>query len=154
MESSGVKYINQKVIMIRNLSLVLFLIVLFSGCMASNYNEMIKDESVKKKSYIINENYQSLYKKGSSKVEECHEQGLVTAAITSDANIYTDIKQANITVYLMGGFGKQMHHAISFKGNQDNTTKLDVYTYFGDDMLDILKKETTGECSICFCKEN
>ncbi len=140
--------------MIKNLSFVTIIIVLFSGCMASNYNEMINDDSVKKKTFTINENYQSLYKRGVSKVEECHEQGLLTAAITSDSNIYSEIKEANITVYLMGGLGKQMHHAISFKGNQDNTTKLDVYSYFGDETVDILKKEITGECKVCFCKEN
>lgn len=137
--------------MIKNLVFVV-VIVFFTGCMASNYNEMISDESINKKTFNINEDYQSLYKRGVSKVEECHEQGLLTAAITSDSNIYSDIKEAKITVYLMGGLGKQMHHALVFKGNPDNTTKLDVYSYFGEEMVDVLKKETTGECTTCFCK--
>jgi hypothetical protein len=138
--------------MIKNLSLFAA-IILFSGCMASNYNEMIKDESIDKKSFTINENYQSLYQRGVAKIEECHEQGLLTAAITSDSKIYSDIKEANITVYMMGGLGKQMHHALVFKAIDNSSTKMDVYSYFGVEMVDILKKETTGECISCFCKE-
>lgn len=126
---------------------------ILSGCMASSAKEMTLDTKVKKKQVIVAQNYQELYKRALEKSRECHEGGLLTAAIIADGQIYPDLKEAEISIYLMGGLGRQMQHTAKFKAIDNNTTDLMLYSYFHDQYNDILQREFTGECISCGCND-
>ena len=135
-----------------NLIFSFFIVFFFAGCMASSFNEMKRDTSIKKKEYTVNQNYQALYKRGLAKAQECHEGGLLTATIISDGKLYTDLEEAEITIYLMGGLGRQMHHGVTLKAIDKENTLLNIYTYFGVETIETLKKEISGECLTCDCE--
>lgn len=131
--------------------LTIVLIMIFSGCMASSFNEMVKKPSIHKKSYIIKQNYQKLYKNSLNMAEQCYEHGMLTAAIVSDGQLFTETKSARISIYLIGGFGKQMHHGATFRAIDNNTTELVLFSEMNDRILETMKKEFTGECKECGC---
>lgn len=131
--------------------LTIILAVLLSGCMASSFNEMVKKPSIHKKSFIIKQNYQKLYKNSLDMAEQCYEHGMLTAAIVSDGQLFTETKSARISIYLMGGLGKQMYYAATFKALDNNTTELVLFSEMNDKVLETMKKEFTGECKKCGC---
>ncbi|PHM16469.1 MAG: hypothetical protein CJD30_11425 [Sulfuricurvum sp. PD_MW2] len=127
--------------------------IVLTGCMASTPKEMTIDPKVKSKQVVVNQNYQRIYKRALDKSRECFEMGLGTAAIIADGQIYTELKEAEMSIYLMGGLGRQMHHTAKFKSIDENNTDMIVYSYFGDLAVDQLKRQFTGECISCGCSE-
>lgn len=126
---------------------------LLSGCAASSFNEMKRDSGVTKESFQINQNYQALYKYGLEKSKECYDFGLITAAYITDGQLYTELKEAEITNYMMGGLGRQMRFGATLKAISNNDTNLTIYIYgaYAKENIDILKKQLTGECKNCAC---
>jgi hypothetical protein len=135
-------------------SLMIFgLIIVFTGCTASSFNEMTKDERYEQRKYVVNENYQVVYKRALDMSKECHEMGMITAAQIADGEIYTELKKAEISLYLMGGYGRSMYHGALFEAIDDSHTNMTIYSRFGGEWFDILKREYTGECKSCLCDE-
>ncbi|UTJ06649.1 hypothetical protein [Arcobacter roscoffensis] len=135
-----------------NIFIGFLVVIFFSGCMASSFNEMKSDSDIVQNTYKINQNYQRLYKRGFSMFQECHEGGLITAAIIADGKLYTELKEAELTIYLMGGLGRQMHHAAEIKALDNESSLLRIYSYTNYEIIDILKREITGECLTCNCE--
>lgn len=133
--------------------LTIVLAVLLNGCMASSFNEMVKKPSIHKKSFIIKQNYQKLYKNSLDMTEQCYEFGMLTSAMVSDGQLFTETKSARISIYLMGGLGKQMHHGATFRAIDNNITELILFSEINDKILETMKKEFTGECKKCSCDE-
>lgn len=125
--------------------------LLFAGCMASTYKEMIEDKSVVKKRFQINQNYIDLYKQGLERIESCYEKGAFTAAFVADGEIITDKNEATIKIYLIGGLGKQFHHAIKINSINNVSSDVTIYSYWSEEKIDIIKKELVGECK-CNCE--
>ena len=130
------------------------LTLLFTGCTASSFNEMTKDGRYEQRKYVVDQNYQVVYKRALDMSKECHEQGMITAAQIADGQIYTELKKAEISLYLMGGLGRSMYHGALFEAIDDTHTNMTIYSRFGGQWFDILKREYTGECKSCFCGED
>lgn len=136
-------------LMISGIATVFFL----SGCTATSFNEMTKDQRYEQRKYTVDENYQIVYKRALDISKECHEAGMITAAQIADGQIYTELKRAEISLYLMGGLGRSMYHGVLFEAIDDTHTNMTIYSRFGGQWFDILKREYTGECKSCFCGE-
>lgn len=130
------------------------LFMVFSGCAASSFNEMVRDKNYERREYLIKEGYQELYKRSLDKSRECHETGLLTAAIITEGQIYSELDKAELSIYLIGGLGKSMYHGAEFIKKDYNSTNLIIYSKFGGEWFNILKNEFTGECKNCFCKDD
>jgi len=146
---------NNKTIISSLINVILMLSsgLILSGCTASSFNEMTKDSGYSKQEYTVNENYQSLYKRALSKARECHEQGMITAAMIAEGQIYSDLQKAELSIYLSGGLGKSFYHGAEFIAINNDSTTLIIYTKFGGNWFKILKNEFTGECTQCLCKD-
>lgn len=142
--------------MYRNVVSTIIAVFFLSGCTASSFNEMKRDNSVTKESFLINQNYQALYKYGLDKSKECYDFGLITAANITDGQLYTDLKEAEITNYTMGGFGRQMRFGATLKSISINDTNLTIYFYgpYAQESINILKKQFTGKCNSCACSSD
>lgn len=139
--------------MYRNIICTSIVGFLLSGCTASSFNEMKRDSGVTKESFVINQNYQSLYKHGLQISKECYDFGLITAANITDGQLYTELKEAEITNYTMGGLGRQMRFGATLKSISNNDTNLTIYFYgvYAKENIKILKKQFTGKCNSCAC---
>lgn len=139
---------------ITKLLIALFMGITLSGCMASTYNEMITKPDIIKKAYIVEQNYQILYKNALDMSDKCYATGMLTAAIIADGQLFTESKSARISIYLMGGLGKQMHHGAEIKAINTNRSELTLYTEFNNlEILETMKKEFTGKCRECGCED-
>lgn len=126
-----------------------------SGCTSSSFNEMKNDQSVLKQRYSVDQNYQYLFKNSLEKSHECFDMGLITGALTTDGQLYGDLKEAELYTYVIGGFGKQMRFGATMNATADNKTDLMIY-YYGmnsENMMSIIKRTYTGECKSCRCVE-
>ena len=102
-----------------------------------------------------NRNYQYLFKNSLEKSHECFDMGLITGALTTDGQLYGDLKEAELYTYVIGGFGKQMRFGATMNATADNKTDLMIY-YYGmnsENMMSIIKRTYTGECKSCRCVE-
>ena len=127
--------------------------VIFSGCAASSFGEMVKNPSTKKTTYIVKENYQRLYRHSLDTAQACYASGMLTAAIIADGQIFSVDKEARISIYIMGGLGKMMESATTFKAIDENTTSMTIYSNLNQSYTETLKKGFTGECKSCQCSD-
>lgn len=130
----------------------LFLVLIslfFIGCAPSTFNEMKTRDDIKKSSFTVNEGYEIVYKRSLSKARECYEFGAVTAAFIAEGQLYHDSKEAEITVSMIGGTGRNVIHGATIKETADRQTKIDLYTYWSDKYLVQMKKLFSGESTAC-----
>ncbi len=128
--------------------------VVMSGCsgVARNFKEMTMDSKAKQAQFVINQNYQVLYKRALEKSRECHEMNMITGSTNADGQIFTELKEAELYFYMLVGGVKNMEYGAKFKAIDDGKTNLIIYSYpafIADN--DILKREFTGECNSCGC---
>ena len=132
--------------------LLIAIALLLNGCLASSYKEMINKPNITKKEYVINQNYQKLYKTASGTLEDCYESGYMGGNFKSRSKIFPQIKEAKLYNYADGAFGKMMAHAVSIKAIDNNTSSLTIYSEYSESDIEIMKKEFTGECTTCRCE--
>lgn len=126
-----------------------FASLFISGCAPSTFSEMKQKESINKSSFIAQENYESIYKRSLIKSKECFEMGALTAAFIADGQMYTNTKEAEVTVSLIGGFGRSLIHGATFKSINENQTEVTLYTYWSEKYIVKMKKLFIGEVSSC-----
>ena len=130
-----------------------------NGCTTvnSSFEELKKNKHVTKKEYIINQNYQQLYRNGIVASEKCWDSSKKTifgTDLNHKREIYTDIKEARFT---RGGPGAVVN-VITLKFIDENTTKMDIYMYRAGEWavystdIEGVKKRFSGECNACKCK--
>lgn len=127
------------------LLIVLITPLIFLGCAPSTFQEMKSSESIKKKTFIVDENYENVYRRSLTKSKECFEMGAITAAFVADGQLYPNSNEAELTVYLIGGFGKNMIHGATFKSIGNQKTEMKLYTYWSEQYIDKMKRLFTGE---------
>ena len=102
--------------------------------------------------YIVEENYQQLYRRALNISKQCYETGMITASMVADGNLYTDIKEGEVYIYLLGGLGRSVYHGATFKAIDDKQTKMTIFSNYGGSWYSRLKKQYTGECQTCSCE--
>lgn len=133
--------------------LMLLIAFLIAGCTAKSFNGMIHDKKVDKKTFVVQENYQELYYRSIGIANECYATGMLTAAIVANGQIYSDLKKAEMSIYLMGGLGKQMHHGATFHAIDNDSTRMTIYSYGGESTVQQLDLQFEGKCRGCDCAE-
>ena len=131
------------------LLIVLITPLIFLGCAPSTFQEMKSSESIKKKTFIVDENYENVYRRSLNKAKECFEMGALTAAFVADGQLYSNSNEGELTVYLIGGMGKSMIHGATFKDIGNQKTEMKLYTYWSEKYIDKMKRLFTGEAINC-----
>lgn len=138
------------------IKIALFSIIalIISGCTATSYSAMKNDPTVNKKSYTVDQNYQKLYRTAIDFSHECHDIGLITGALSSDGQLYTDIKEGYVYTYVIGGFGRQMRFGTEIKAINENESNMTIFYYggFAENAMESLYKQYTGKCPGCKCE--
>ena len=130
-----------------------------SGCGPATYGELVKYEGTKKKEFVINKNYQKLYKDTLDATGRCWDSPAYTiygTEYTHKREFYNELGEARIERYIASGL---IFSSFDFKSIDTNKTKLTIHVgdthdpYFVTRDIDVMKKEITGECIKCRCKE-
>jgi len=121
--------------------------------MPTSFNAMKNDDTIHREKFTINQNYQTLYKRSLEKSHECYDIGMITAVITTDGQLYSDLKEAEVYTYMIGGFGKQFHFGTTFKYVDNNVTSMTSYMFGGytEKRIDCMRKIFIGESKNCEC---
>ena len=136
--------------MIKAIAVICIIFTFFlTGCAPATFSEMKKKESINKASFITHENYETIYKRSLSKSKECFEMGAITTAFIADGQLYSNTKEAEVTVSIMGGFGRNLIHGATFKSINENQTEVTLYTYWSEQYIVKMKKLFTGETNSC-----
>ena len=131
------------------LLIVLITPLIFLGCASSTFHEMKSSESTKKGVFVIEENYEDIYRRSLTKLKECYEGGVLRAPFYANGQLYPNSKEAEVTVYLDSGMNKLMIHAATFKDIGNQKTEMKLYSYYGEEYIDKMKKLFTGEVVNC-----
>lgn len=129
--------------------IVLTVPLIFLGCAPSTFGEMKTREDTKKMSFSVNENYEYFYKKNLQRAKECYEFGMITAAFIVEGQIFSNAKEAEISISLVGGFGRNVHNGATIKGLNDNLTEVELFSYFGVSHLEKMKRIFTDDTYKC-----
>lgn len=124
--------------------------LILSGCTASSLSQMTLDKDIKQKRVVLNENYQKIYKRALEKSKECYEFTNFGSGIYVDGQIYSELREAELSIYQRDAFGINMRHGAKIIGIDNNTTELTIFTY-SDFFLDRIKRLYAGECVSCNC---
>lgn len=120
------------------------------GCAPSTFEEMKSNNQRKQKTYIINKNYEDLYRYGLSKSRQCFENvNLLLGSYTVEGQIYANAKEAELIYSLVGGSFKSIIHGATFKEIDTNKTEIIIYTIWNETYIDKLKRSYTGETIDC-----
>lgn len=106
---------------VHNLALLFFFIIFMTACGAKTKQELI-DNSKTRDSYVVNDNYQSVYKNVNEKVIEC----MGSSSQYVFRNIYSETKEADLFMHGLDSSGYAFLATI--KGLEDGTTQVDVYS--------------------------
>ena len=114
--------------------LVIILAVVLSGCASGPRNiQELKREDIRQ-SFSSGQNYQKTYRDFKETFERC--RGLDSSLIklsTIESDIYTDIGEGRITIYLTPSIGdKTPMTYINIKNDTNNTSVIDVYYRWKD----------------------
>lgn len=74
----------------------------------------------------INRPYQEVYRSVREYVKRCMQTGLITAEIKVDAELFTDLKQAEIDIYMQGMLGRIDYFKIQITSTSTKFTSLAV----------------------------
>jgi hypothetical protein len=80
-------------------------------------------------SYNADQSYQSVYRSIKRKANECWGVDLITGSVDIDSEMYTDIKEAEVTSSVKGMAGNSALVQIDIKSTS-NKTKVSVYTRY------------------------
>lgn len=103
---------------------LLFTLLLVAGC-GTTPVELKKNGS--KETFVVNESYQRVYRTIKENGAECWESFLITAATSVSGAMYTDIKEAEVVVSMVGGLGTVTLGFFDIRSVDDNKTRVVVY---------------------------
>ncbi|MTI13112.1 hypothetical protein [Sansalvadorimonas verongulae] len=105
---------------------LLLIPVLLAGCAPATHQALTRDYASKQE-IRVDENYQSVYRRLQRNVRQCWETGLITAQMRVQSDLYSDIKEGNINVAVVGFAGVDTHLGIDIKGYSDGSTRVTSY---------------------------
>ncbi len=100
--------------------------VLLVGCAPNSVREL-RNNYTTQSIFTVDQNYQQVYRTVLNQTRECHETGMITAQMVVKGDLYHDIKEGNVSVSLIGGFGVDTHLAIDIKALDDASSKVIVF---------------------------
>ncbi len=133
-----------------NIILVICINLLFNGCNASTYNEMMNDSNVNKKEFKVNQNFIDLYKDSVTRIEPCYDVPMIGSSFRIDGEIITERGEASIKIYISGTV-KRFINVVKINKIDENNSNLTIYSYSNEERINVIKKELTGECN-CYCE--
>ena len=74
---------------------------------------------------------------------------MITAAFIVEGQIFSNAKEAEISISLVGGFGRNVHNGATIKGLNDNLTEVELFSYFGVSHLEKMKRIFTDDTYKC-----
>jgi len=116
--------------MIRRTIFLLAAAALLAGCVPSTI-QGLRDAPAGSFIFEADENYQAVYRKIVTPARNCWQQGasLLTAQIEVQAEIYSDIRQANIAIIMHGAppFESMVFMSADLQAISDNKTRITTY---------------------------
>ena len=129
-------------------AIIIITLALLTGCGTTPVE--IKKHGIKK-SYIVNESYQHVYRTIKQNGNECWATFIVTYASTVTGEMYTDIGEAEIFVNGVGAFGSDTFARFDIRSNGDKKTNVTVYFIDGADYFYTVSESwfhNNDECTI------
>lgn len=74
--------------------------------------------------FVAPENYQPVYRKVLEQARKCYQQGLITAQMVVQGDLFHDTKSGTITVALHGGLGVDTYQVIDVSAIDEKQTKV------------------------------
>lgn len=104
-------------------------LIMLSGCAPATV-QGLREQHAGHLTFEVGENYQSVYRKIITPAKNCWQTGLITAQMVVQGDLYTDIRQGNVTVALHGGFGVDTYLTVDVVALSDSKTRITVYYVF------------------------
>lgn len=99
---------------------------LLVGCTPGTYKEL-KQAPASKYDFYTDQNYQAVYRTVLTKMRECHQAGMITAQMTVQGQLYTDIQEGEIIASLQSGMGSDVFLGVDVK-KADSGTRVSVFS--------------------------
>lgn len=131
-------------------SVAAILLVMLAGCAPATV-QGLREQHAGKLVFEVEENYQSVYRKVITPARNCWQAGLITAQMVVQGEMYTDIRQGNVTVALHGGFGIDTYLTIDVAALSDSKTRVTTYYAFENSTgsakaVEFWVKQNSTEC--------
>lgn len=103
-------------------------------------------------SLVAQQNYQPIYRTVLERQRDCAQQGLITASIEVQGDLFHDIRSGTITTALHGAFGVKTLSVVDLKAIDDRSTEVVVTsaTTRPGEYADLIRKWLAGsrECNV------
>ena len=131
----------------------MFVVLFLLTACAPSTVKALKDDPSGRISFDVPLNYQGVYRTVLERAQTCYTSGLITAYTTAQGNLYSDIKEGDVSIETHGGLGISVYAAINIKSVSENETR--VTTFYASstwkntpDIVANWIKNNSNECSV------